>query len=88
MAAMNKRRLISMKFEIRMPKFSPIVVLLVIGLNVWFTKEVFELIRDTGIEPSTLESLFFGFTTVELWCLKDIKKTKIKNKKEGEKNES
>ena len=66
--------------------FSSVIVILVLGLNIWFTEEVLQLIRDTSIEPTTLIPAFFGFTTVELWCLKDIKKTKVK--KGGEEHDS
>lgn len=72
-----------MKFSIR---FSSVIVFLVLGLNLWFTTEVFQLIRDTGIEPVVLIPSFFGFTTVELWCLKDIKKEKVR--KGGEEHDS
>jgi len=75
-----------MKFEIRMPKFSPIVVLLVIGLNMWFTDKVLTVIERTSIEPVALITAWFSFTTGELWMLSKIKREKLK--KEGENNES
>ena len=73
-----------MKINIR---FSSIVVLLVIVLNIWFAREVIELIRDVSIEPTVLIGAWFAFTTGELWCLKDIKKKKIDKEKEGGKDE-
>lgn len=65
-------------------KFSSIVVLAVIMLNLWFAKEIIELIKDAGIEPAALITAWFAFTTGELWCLKDIKKKKIDKGKEKE----
>lgn len=58
-------------------KFASTVVLIVIGLNVWFADRVFDVIEKTGIEPTVITPLWFAFTTGELWMLKDIKKKKI-----------
>lgn len=68
-------------------KFSSLVVILVIALNVWFAREVIELVRDSGIEPTVLITAFFAFTTGELWCLTDIKRRKIDKKGEASPNE-
>lgn len=60
-----------------MKKFSKKVVTLVIMLNVAFTGAVLYLFLITGSEPATLIGCWFGFTTVELWALSGITKTKI-----------
>lgn len=67
-------------------RFASIIVLLVIGLNVWFTREIMMLMRDTSFEPTALIAAWFAFTTGELWMLKDIKKKKID--KEGKQNDN
>lgn len=72
-----------MKFSI---KFASIVVLAVIGLNVWFTREIIALVRDISYEPTALVAAWFAFTTGELWCLSSIKRKKIE--KEGDRNDS
>ena len=55
-------------------KFSKLIVLLVIMLNVIFTGAILFLFAKTGSEPSVLIGSFFSFTTVELWSLASIKK--------------
>ena len=60
-------------------KFSNLVVVVVIILNVWFTIEVLESFKIVGSEPTVLTGAFFSFTVGELWLLKDIKKIKIIN---------
>ena len=62
--------------------FSKLVIVLVIVLNVWFTKEVLEVFKVTGSEPAALVAAWFAFTTGELWMLASIKKCKTKHKKE------
>ena len=66
--------------------YSMLIVAAVIGLNVWFAQQVFDIMRETGVEPVVLPPLWFGFTTGELWLLSKIKVAKIK--KEGEKHDS
>lgn len=61
------------------PRFSKLIVITVIALNVLFTREVFSLIRDTGIEPSTLIISWFAFTGTELWALSKIERDKNKD---------
>lgn len=56
--------------------FSKIIVSLVIGLNVAFTAAVLIIFTKTMSEPSGLIIAWFSFTTVELWSLAGIKKTK------------
>lgn len=60
-----------------MKEFSKKVVTLVIMLNVAFTGAVLYLFLITGSEPTTLIGCWFGFTTIELWALSGITKTKI-----------
>jgi len=60
-----------------MKEFSKKIVALVIMLNVAFTGVVLYLFLITGSEPTTLIGCWFGFTTVELWALSGITKTKI-----------
>jgi threonine/homoserine efflux transporter RhtA len=63
--------------EGKMNAFSKKIVALVIMLNVAFTGVVLYLFLITGSEPTTLIGCWFGFTTVELWALSGITKTKI-----------
>ena len=61
--------------------FSKFIVCGVIALNVIFTAIVLKLFYVTGNEPAVLIGAWFGFTTVELWSLAGI--TKSKNRGEG-----
>jgi hypothetical protein len=63
--------------EGKMNEFSKKIVALVIMLNVAFTGAVLYLFLITGSEPTTLIGCWFGFTTIELWALSGITKTKI-----------
>lgn len=56
--------------------FSKIIVSVVIGLNVLFTVAVLIIFLKTSCEPTGLIAAWFSFTTVELWSLAGIKKTK------------
>lgn len=69
-------------------KFASLVVLLVIGLNIWFTDKIITLIETTSFEPAVLIGAWFAWTTGELWMLKDIKKKKIEKEKESDKHDS
>jgi hypothetical protein len=62
-------------------RFSKLIVILVVLLNITFTGTVLYIFLQTGREPSTLIAAWFGFTTGELWFLSSIKKTKAKVKK-------
>ena len=53
-----------------------------IGLNVWFTIEVLDVVRTSGVEPAALVVAFFGFTTGELCIVSSIKKNKDRIKGE------
>ena len=56
--------------------FSKIIVFTVITLNVLFTIAVLTIFLKTSVEPSSLIVSWFSFTTVELWSLAGIKKSK------------
>ena len=59
-------------------KYSKFIVALIIILNVAFTAAVIWLIKECGIEPTTLIAAWFAFTTGELFLVAGITKTKIK----------
>lgn len=67
-------------------KFSNIVIILVIIMNMWFTNRALEAFVITGSEPAILIGAFFGFTTGELFALSSIKKAKLKTNKEKDVN--
>ena len=54
-------------------KFSKLVVISVILLNIVFTVAVFYVFCRVGSEPTALVAAWFGFTTAELWALAKIK---------------
>ena len=62
-------------------EFSKLVVSAVILINLAFAAGCLYVFLRTGNEPSTLITAVFSFTTVELWSLAGIKKSKIKNDK-------
>ena len=62
--------------------FSKLIVCVVIIANILFTKEVFDVFRQTGSEPAALIAGWFSFTGGELGILGKIKWEKIR-KKEG-----
>ena len=64
-------------------KFSSLIVILIIGMNMWFTDRVLDAFEKVGSEPAILIGAFFAFTTGELWLLANIKKTKIKKENEN-----
>lgn len=59
--------------------FSKLIVITVIGLNVWFTNRVLDLLSTGVAEPAVLIGTWFAFTGGELWALSSIKKRKLKN---------
>lgn len=67
-------------------QFSKWIVALIILMNVVFTYKILEVFKIVGSEPTSLVVAWFGFTTVELWTLASIKKSKVKQKG-GEINE-
>lgn len=60
-------------------KFSKLIVLAVVVLNILFTAAVLVVYWHTGSEPAALIAAWFAFTTGELWMLSSIKKTETKN---------
>lgn len=62
--------------------FSKLIVVFIIGLNIWFTREVLDVVKASGTEPAALVAAFFAFTTGELWMLSSMKKNKDKIKGE------
>lgn len=66
-------------------KYSKIIVMIIILLNVAFASAVLYVLLTAQIpEPTTLIISWFAFTTGELWLLSGIKKKEIK---EGDNNE-
>ena len=59
-------------------RYSKWIVALVILLNALFTGAVLFVFLRVGSEPTTLVAAWFGFTTVELWTLAGITKSKLK----------
>jgi hypothetical protein len=58
-------------------RYSKWIVALVILLNTGFAGAVLYAFLRVGSEPTALVAAWFGFTTVELWALSGITKTKI-----------
>lgn len=71
-----------------MPKgsFSKIVVILVIVLNMVFTSAMIYVYLQTGTEPSTLITCWYGFTTGELLALAGVKISKVRKGDGGNEN--
>ena len=63
--------------------FSKFVIIGVIAANVVFTYAVLKVFVKTSVEPQVLITSWFAFTTVEVWSLASIKKSKEKNKNGG-----
>lgn len=79
MARKSKRTKIKEDFTNKLFRFSNLIVLLVIMLNIWFTVKVFAVFELVGSEPQTLIVSWFAFTVGELYMLKSIKNTKTKS---------
>ena len=58
-------------------KFSKMVVVSIIILNILYTIGALYVFKCTGQEPVTLTGCWFAFTTGELWMLTGIKKKEI-----------
>lgn len=58
--------------------FSKLIVSFVIIVNVIFTASVLYVFLKTSSEPTALIGSWFAFTTVEVWQLATIKKSKVK----------
>lgn len=59
-------------------KYSKFIVALIVLLNTAFAFATLYVFLKTSNEPTALIAAWFAFTTGELWILKDIKKSKIK----------
>lgn len=68
-------------------KFSKVIVVLIILLNILFTTGVLIVFSKTSSEPTALVAAWFSFTTGELFALTSIKKKKIKKEQEDQKDE-
>lgn len=66
--------------------YSKFWVSFIIVSNIVFVAVVFIAFLKTGMEPSTLITAWFSFTTVELWQLARIKVNKIKKEENLIKN--
>lgn len=64
-----------------MNKYSKVLVLLIILMNISFTVAVLYVFSKTSSEPAVLIGSWFGFTTGELWMMASIKKAKVKGVK-------
>lgn len=69
-------------------KYSKVLVVLIVSLNLIFTAAVLIVFTKTSSEPTTLVGCWFAFTTTELWALASIKKSKIKKGNGKEASES
>lgn len=62
--------------------FGKVIVFGVIVANILFTYAVLKVFLKTSSEPQVLITSWFAFTTVEVWSLASIKKSKQKNKED------
>lgn len=60
------------------PRYSKVIVFVVIVLNAAFAYKTLSVFEVTGSEPTSLIVAWFAFTTGELWLLADIRKSKKK----------
>lgn len=70
-----------------MQKYSKVIVVLVILLNVGFVYFISELMKVVGFEPTSLIVAWFSFTTVELWSLASITKKKVETERRDERGD-
>lgn len=63
-------------------RYSKIIVLLIVALNLLFAVAVLAVFWHTGSEPGVLVGAWFTFTTGELWALSKVTRDKNKIKKE------
>lgn len=64
--------------------YSKIIVAFVIIINIFFTIGTLYIFLKTGSEPTTLIGAWFTFTTVEVWQLAKIKRSKSKKENKNE----
>ncbi len=60
-------------------KFSKVIVMAVVVLNIAFTAAVLFICLRGQTVPDSLIAAWFGFTTGELWLLANIKKHKVRS---------
>ena len=65
------------------PKYSKVLVAVIVALNIIFTGAVLIVFYHTSSEPVALVGAWFGSGTVELWAIAGIKKKKIEKENEG-----
>ena len=65
-------------------RYSKIIVMLIIALNIVFAAAVLYVFLKTSAEPTSLVVAWFAFTTGELWALSSIKKTESKSMNKGD----
>ena len=65
-------------------RYSKIIVMLIIFLNMVFAAAVLYVFLKTSAEPTSLVVAWFAFTTGELWALSSIKKTESKSMNKGD----
>lgn len=58
-------------------EFSKGVVIAIVALNIVFAAAVLFVFCRVGSEPTALVAAWFSFTTVELWALAGIKRSKL-----------
>ena len=61
-------------------KYSKIIVVVVITLNVIFAAAVLAVFWHSGSEPGVLVGAWFAFTTGEMWALSKIKRSEKEKK--------
>jgi len=64
-------------------RFSKVIIVAVVTLNVGFTASVLYVFLRVGSEPTALIAAWFAFTTGELWMLAGIRKAKTKTDNEN-----
>lgn len=64
--------------------YSKIIVAFVIIINIFFTIGTLYIFFKTGSEPTALIGAWFTFTTVEVWQLAKIKRSKSKKENKYE----
>ena len=65
-------------------RYSKIIVMLIIFLNIVFAAAVLYVFLKTSAEPTSLVVAWFAFTTGELWALSSIKKAESKSMNKGD----
>jgi hypothetical protein len=66
------------------PKFSKLLIAVIVALNIIFTSAVLIVFYHTSNEPTALVGAWFSFTTIELLSIAGIKKKKIEKENEYE----